>query len=621
MKQELTSTRELQTRLNLGEYTIVASQSVAVGPSSNDFTFEQKFVVAGPRFALESDQVVQMFPPPNTNGDYNNFVPYVTLRRATLPWERQVDAILYNHPFLALLILSEKELADDVKVKSVLVEEFRTSAQLPSEDTDDVKASISVVEAEWSFLQSLLPTLDDLLLSAHVRQWKGEMQEAVILGNRRPLPNTRYAVHLVSLEGRRPDMVKVGKVQLPSLFSWEFTCGSDSVGLVERLQELNCDGLRLPKRAIESAEYRALRHAGYAALPYRLAWGDRTHGLYRGPLVPVTLEETLQASCNRAAGLDSGEGLVDYFSNLGLADFSFSAAWELGRMLMLRRRDVAMSYFRFRREQSALAGQLDNAVDQMHLLIHDVVPTLADIPPNDIVSFCKDLIELRGVPFPYLVPDPRMLPKKSLRVFQIDERWICCLVGGALSLGRARTRDRERELVYLGGLMAGMSKRSGILIRSPVVAERPRQTYLLKLLQGTTDVTLKPLFQQRLSTDVLLLVVEGLVQKIEASEEPKAAQFGFKEGGLEAEYFQKDLRNPATFEEIITNTTTKETLNVILTAAHYRNLARGVLNVAQLARDFNVAHGAIKVESHHYALQLIESGAGGMTIPIGGAFT
>lgn len=608
MTQILTLSRELQTALNLGEYTLQATQSLVVGGSQETFTVQRTFLVAGPRFMLESDQITSTFPPPNTNGDYNNFLPNITLRRATLPWERKITSTS-DRPFLALLMVSATELAEGVRVKSQRIVDFCNARTMTLERSDDPEAHIQVVEADGTLLKSLLPSFGDIELLAHVRQRGSEPQEAVILGNRRPLPNTRYTVYLVSLEGLNPDTLTAGTVRLPSLYSWEFTCGVDKIGLVERLMELHCDGLRLPELAGASGSaYQALRRDGYAAMPYSLAWGDRTHGLYRGPLLPVSIPEDLSVSNARAAGLDSSEGLVDYFSNMGLSDVSLAAAWELGRMLMLRRRDVAMSYYRFRREQAGLAYQEANAAAEQHLVLQDIPIAQAGTPPSDVCAFCHELIDLRGIPFPYLVPDPRMLPATSLRVFRIDRRWLACLLGGSLSLGRSRAVDRARESVYLNSLLSTFEDRSGVLIRGPVVSERPDQTYVLTNDAGTVQPILR---RERLAPDVLLIVVKGVLKKIEASEEPQAAHFGFKErGGSGAEYFEKDLRDPSTFQELQTT---------IRLESHYRTAHRDVINVSALAADFAANSSLIQAQGHHFALQLIESGAGAISIPLGGA--
>ena len=42
---------------------------------------------------------------------------------------------------------------------------------------------------------------------------------------------------------------------------------------------------------------------------------------------------------------------------------------------------------------------------------------------------------LKEVPHWYLIPDPNLLPQRTIRTFQIDFKWIQSLWLGALSLG------------------------------------------------------------------------------------------------------------------------------------------------------------------------------------------
>lgn len=597
--------RDLQTALDLGEYTIEVSQKVRVGGSSETFATKQAFLVAGPRFVLEPAEILSTFPVPNTNGDYNGFLPYVTIRRATLPWERRVTRST-DDPFLALLVVTKQERDELLRVRSQRIEDFCRERGLTLQSSDDPDALIPVIEAEGSVLAERLPSRSELALLCHVRRRDGQPAEAVILGNRRPLPMTRYEVHLVSLEGQDPDSLSAGTIKLPSLYRWEFTCGTDRVSIVERLREVDCDGLRLPGKEASSPGFEALRSAGYAALPYALAWGDRSHGLYRGPLLPVSTSEPLGDTLERAAGLDSSEGLIDYFTDLELPDISLAAAWELGRMLLLRRRHVAVEYHRFRREQAGLSHQETNAAEELSLALHDVSRRPSSALPEAVVAFCSELIALRGVPFVYLVPEPRMLPETSLRVFRVDMRWIACLLGGALSLGRETTRDRERERSYLASLLSGIGERSGFFLRSPAVAEHPHQSY--EIADASDRRLTNFVRNDRLANDVLMAMVEGTLRTITAKEEPRTAHFGFKESGGEAEQLSKDVRNPVDFQE------TGRT--VTLGHEHYRNQALGVLDVRALATS--LAAKSSQVESHHLALQLIESGAAGFVVALGG---
>ena len=51
-------------------------------------------------------------------------------------------------------------------------------------------------------------------------------------------------------------------------------------------------------------------------------------------------------------------------------------------------------------------------------------------------------------PFHYLVPDERILPAESIRLFQVDPIWIECLVDGAFSIGRVSQSDQKHDQLH-----------------------------------------------------------------------------------------------------------------------------------------------------------------------------
>ncbi len=64
----------------------------------------------------------------------------------------------------------------------------------------------------------------------------------------------------------------------------------------------------------------------------------------------------------------------------------------------------------------------------------------AHLPPY-LESFLAHLRMLVGVPFRYLVPDERLLPKESIRFFYLDRSWTDRLVDGAMAVGKIGTRE------------------------------------------------------------------------------------------------------------------------------------------------------------------------------------
>jgi hypothetical protein len=67
-----------------------------------------------------------------------------------------------------------------------------------------------------------------------------------------------------------------------------------------------------------------------------------------------------------------------------------------------------------------------------------------EMPPY-MESFLSHLRLLVGVPFEYLVPDPRLLPDESVRFFYLDRSWTDRLVDGAITLGKIGSREQAHH--------------------------------------------------------------------------------------------------------------------------------------------------------------------------------
>ncbi len=68
--------------------------------------------------------------------------------------------------------------------------------------------------------------------------------------------------------------------------------------------------------------------------------------------------------------------------------------------------------------------------------------------PAYMESFLAHLRVLVGVPFEYLVPDPRMLPDESIRFFFLDRSWADRVVDGAIAVGKIGTREQAHHQAH-----------------------------------------------------------------------------------------------------------------------------------------------------------------------------
>jgi hypothetical protein len=351
---------------------------------------------------------------------------------------------------------------------------------------DHDKDTLTVIDVPKKLLADILPAKDELKLLAHVRQTtdaagvaQGD-EVAVIICNRLPKSGSMSIVHLVSLESRYSDSgfdfqgaaKDSDLIRLVSLYSWRFACLSKDhsfKGLLMNLYRSSPEDphtLRLPKLTSTDswANGTAEKYfvAGYAALPHEMRQGNTSVSWYHGPLIPGS-----PTGNQIELPIRSADELARYNPTVGMFDVSYSAAWELGRLLTLQNKRASVELFNWKRSH---AQSIKDADGRLTHLPFDA-PTTLDLP-DSVRTWFEDLALLKGLPFNYLIPDEKMLPTESIRFFQVDESWVECLLDGAFSIGRVLSKDHERDS-DLSQHLPGERKLSGFLLRSDVVAGWP----------------------------------------------------------------------------------------------------------------------------------------------------
>jgi hypothetical protein len=198
----------------------------------------------------------------------------------------------------------------------------------------------------------------------------------------------------------------------------------------------------------------------------------------------------------------------------------------------------------------------------------------AGMPPY-MESFLAHLRLLVGVPFDYLIPDERLLPRESIRFFYLDRSWTDRLVDGALSVGKIGTREQAHHHAHhpalrqaldltergvrdlqrarfsfrdmklnLKNASAGMI--TGFLLRSYAVSGWPHmdvRAYRRDDMPRNFDPEaskadeLPKLRLERLSPSVLIALFEGVPKMVMCEEPHHGIQFGVHERGGEFRVF------------------------------------------------------------------------------------
>ncbi|MCA9689205.1 MAG: hypothetical protein KC636_06320 [Myxococcales bacterium] len=312
-------------------------------------TAELPFVVTGPRFVLQPNDVIGVFPSPGEKDASDMRVPHVALRRRTLPWERSED----GHPWMALLLL---EIVGPSESGAVI--DLEGNAKLRRNQTLQ-GFKCDVLSIAHNLATAIMPRKDELNLLCHVRQVNLADTEAgddddgflaVVIGNRLPDKGKKYAACLVSVEAEllNPQSTLFSgqsgnkTYQLPVLYYWTYATnelGGDFQAWIEAIEYKN--GVRRIGEVYTGTS--PADGLGRVRLDHRSRLGEPRVSLYRGPLSPVTVVRSSSVALTADAVLELEPD--------GTMDPNYAAAFELGRLLALSNREALAALIEYRRHQ------------------------------------------------------------------------------------------------------------------------------------------------------------------------------------------------------------------------------------------------------------------------------
>lgn len=391
-----------------------AEQKVTIPTNPKDIpTTSQDFIVAGPRFSIDPEDIHAMQPTPNTAGHFDKQLPNVIFTKRALPWERA-----FNHdkdkgdeekPWLALIVLQPEEIINAAKQS-----QQQTVAQVLTEEMDTIKPQIDVklltptesshicstVKIPVEIFHKIMPTKEEIHYLSHVRQihtgdkaalgLKDNGWFSILFTNRFPIPKDdnhsgRNVVHVVSLEGLEQYLIEdanfSGKlfIQLFSLASWSFDCLPDVNASFKEitaklLDEDQADKpphlLRLQQDFSSAipANVAARIKDGYVPLLQTLITGEKTLGWYRGPFSPVVVP-----SLNLKQQFISSSGWLVSETENSMFDVSYTSAWEIGRTLALSDLNFSQALLEYRHQEHRKHMQM---LRNKHLTTNSNAPIL-----------------------------------------------------------------------------------------------------------------------------------------------------------------------------------------------------------------------------------------------------
>jgi hypothetical protein len=378
-----------------------------------------QLAVTGDRFRLANPgaTIASVFPASNAAGEFDTVLAHVVFDAQTFPWSRSPTAALPEEAaggghdadvptWLAVLVLSDDDVAAFSKelvldpVTSIVGNLFppkaypgsdlgadysyftgATSTEHWLEVDEQATDPIQTIDIPLELFAAIAPTLDDLGLSAHVRQVSVENKPlalgatepsdplgaySIVVGNRLPAPDATSHAYLVSLERLQgflpatsdggtltdPDVDITKKLRLAVLAHWTFTSTGGTATFVQALEHLNgrsngADATNTNLRlsvANATPPISGLLSAGYVPLNHELRTAETTVSWYRGPLSPLDA-----SAADLQLPIASPDQALVFDPTTGMFDASLAAAWTIGRLIALQDSTYAASLYAWKK--------------------------------------------------------------------------------------------------------------------------------------------------------------------------------------------------------------------------------------------------------------------------------
>lgn len=386
--QHVTFVPYLLPALRSGDFRVSVTQQVEVdGKARDSFCASQAFFVTGERYNLDPAHINSVYPPAGLQGDFDHQLAHVVLSAATLPWQR--SPFVHGKPaqgdepmpsWLAVLVFDQDD--PPPTPRSLTLAELGQSPQVffpeqHGEMGEQPNDPVTVIDVPVELFNGIAPSVADLSWNAHVRSLDSQakassqgtlpsLDYAVVVGNRLALKGHVSVAHLVSLEhyadylpqadgsasAHLPPSTRT--VRLVSLNSWAFSSLDRQQSFRQLLVGVDRSpaALQPPWQAMDASPGAppdtadsTLKNAfglGYTAMDHDLRDGSASVSWYRGPLLPVANPLATTAHWRNP------DSLLRYDPATGMLDVSYSAAWQVGRLLALHDSTFATALYRWK---------------------------------------------------------------------------------------------------------------------------------------------------------------------------------------------------------------------------------------------------------------------------------
>ncbi len=351
-----------------GEYTFTACQTVTPeNDGTSTYTAAQKYAIAHSIFTLGADEVFGTYPLNGAVGYFGNTLPFITFEDRSLPW------MFGEEPFMALLVLKQDEIISRGEItvgelfNPIEGTYFPAKADFPAVYPDEEKDYCEFIDISRQTYKDIFPSPEDIGLLTHSKYV--ELDKATddvcaksgyfseIIANRFVLSAEEETISSCCLVsafgygGEIPDGYE--KVRLICLYSWSVRSKSESgKPFSELIKGLSKNSGAFGKDSPGTASVKI----------HYTRTGEKTYSIYHSPLTDRNISEIAEMNCAKTA-----DGRLIYDKEHGVLDVSYAAAYQLGRLITLQRKEAAAQVLEgrnsYKMEKHQLALKTVNGTD------------------------------------------------------------------------------------------------------------------------------------------------------------------------------------------------------------------------------------------------------------------
>ncbi|PAM95147.1 hypothetical protein B4N84_07650 [Flavobacterium sp. IR1] len=172
-----------------------------------------------------------------------------------------------------------------------------------------------------------------------------------------------------------------------------------------------------------------LLNIGKVSLEHQLKAGGKMVSWYQGPFTNNKSKFNILEKFETVP--DHQDYLNLFNEDTGMYDMTYSAAWQLGRLMIMNDNKVLQELKKWKYEL-----ELYNLVLEQNKLSH--LPDLSiqePSIPDMLMNYVTELIRFRNFPLYYLLPHPELSTEESIKYFKIDNSWTIAFLFGIFSAG------------------------------------------------------------------------------------------------------------------------------------------------------------------------------------------